>query len=81
MDLMIYLMLKRKENEINLKEPVFILYSHGLPIQDIADILGKPRNSIDKQLTALRKEGKVDSNKTKEALPIEKNPTERKNEQ
>lgn len=41
------------------------LYKFGVSTQDIADLLGKTRNSIDIQLTALRKEGKISSDSKK----------------
>lgn len=47
------------ENKITLKEQVLALYNFGIQTQDIADVLGKTRNSIDLHLTALRKEGKI----------------------
>ena len=61
MDLIVHLMLKSQEVEskITLKEQVLALYNFGIQTQDIADVLGKTRNSIDLHLTALRKERKI----------------------
>ena len=49
----------QSENKTTLKEQVLELYTFGIQTQDIADILGKTRNSIDIHLTTLRKEGKI----------------------
>jgi DNA-binding CsgD family transcriptional regulator len=56
-------MLKNQQQEskqpIAIKDQVLDLYSFGISTQEIADILGKTRNSIDIHLTTLRKEGKL----------------------
>ena len=46
-----------------MKDQVLELYNFGISTQDIADVLGKTRNSIDIHLTTLRKEGKISQHK------------------
>jgi predicted ArsR family transcriptional regulator len=70
LDLIVKIMLESKQeqskNKITIRDLVCDLYNFGISTQDIADILGKNRNSIDIHLTNLRKSGKVNSGKIEE---------------
>ena len=80
MDLIVRLMLKQQEtqNKTTLRDQVLELYNFGIGTQDIADILGKTRNSIDIHLTALRKDGKIASKTKDDVLKAEDSPDEEK---
>ncbi|MBI2176069.1 sigma-70 region 4 domain-containing protein [Candidatus Woesearchaeota archaeon] len=52
--------MEQKGEKATIGEQVLELYNEfGMPIQEIAEVLGKSRNNIDAQISALRKAGKI----------------------
>lgn len=64
----------QNDTKYTIRDQVLKLYTFGVDIQTIADILGTSRNSIDLHLSALRKNGRIDAKSTQN-MGLNKNDT------